>query len=112
MALSVSFADVIMHMLMVPHSFCCSPIMRCSALSPAAPLMVGARNAGGTASPTAGNFYQARLQVDGGTVAHFDAGDFTLGDSDTDTAVGSGGKTWTIHAAASEIKDEKRALVG
>lgn len=38
-------------------------------------------------------------------IGDFDADDFTVGDSDTDTAVDSAGKTWTINGAA-EIQAE------
>ncbi len=43
--------------------------------------------------------------IDGTLVADFDAADFTVGDTDTDTAVGSAGKTWTIDGTSSFIKD-------
>lgn len=39
-------------------------------------------------------------------IGHFNAGDFTVGDSATDTAVDSTGKTWTINGANSEILDD------
>lgn len=45
----------------------------------------------------------------GTKVADFNADDFQVGDSDTDTAVGSAGLTWTINGANSEIKEEAAA---
>lgn len=43
----------------------------------------------------------------GGTlIADFNADDFTVGDTDTDTAVGSAGNTWTIRGTGAEIKSD------
>ncbi len=65
---------------------------------------------GGTVNEAAGNFYQViAYATPGGTIiADFNASDFTLGDSDTDTAVGSAGKTWTINGTNSEIKSDAK----
>ncbi len=45
-----------------------------------------------------GDFYRGLVKdgIDGTLVADFNAEDFNLGDTDTDTAVDSTGKTWTI----------------
>ena len=69
---------------------------------------IGAK-AGGVSSRIAGNFYEAKVYssadlTSGVVVVHFNADDFTLGDSDTDTAVAVTGETWTINGANSEIK--------
>ncbi len=68
-----------------------------------APLRAGEYNSG-TKDPFDGGIHQARYTVDGSAVAHFDADDFTLGDSDTDTAVDVHGRTWTLNGAGTEIK--------
>lgn len=49
----------------------------------------------------------------GGSLAvDFNADDFTVGDSDTDTAVSSTGETWTINGANSEIIDDAPPAAG
>lgn len=60
---------------------------------------------GGT-EPVAGNLYVVAVYngINGTLVGHFDADNFTVGDSDTDTAVDSTGKTWTINGANSVIE--------
>ncbi len=57
-------------------------------------------------NPLAGRLYQVvvKSSIDGTTIAHFNANDFTLGDSDTATAADGTGKTWTINGVNSEIK--------
>lgn len=66
--------------------------------------------AGGARSATLwnmdGNLYQIKVLDTGVLAAHFNAADFDLGDSDGATAVDATGKTWTIHGAGSEIKDD------
>lgn len=61
-----------------------------------------------TGAPAAGKFYEAILLdgIDGSEIAHFNACDFALGDSDTATAIDVTGKTWTIHGASSQILDD------
>ncbi|KKL28993.1 hypothetical protein LCGC14_2369590, partial [marine sediment metagenome] len=53
-----------------------------------------------------GHWYQVKVfdGIGGTLAAHFDADDFTLGDSDLDTAVGAAGKTWTIRGSECEIQ--------
>ncbi len=53
----------------------------------------------------AGNLYQIRVLRDSVVVAHFNANDFAIGATDTDTAVGVGGHTWTLHGTA-EVKND------
>lgn len=70
-------------------------------------LALGSRNSG-TAGVMAGRFYRAIIRdgIGGSDVADFNAADFTVGDTDTDTAVSSGtGETWTIHGEAVIVDD-------
>lgn len=64
----------------------------------------------GISDSLAGKLYEAKLisgLLETGTViAHFNADDFSVGDSDTDTASGVEGNTWTIDGAGSEIKSD------
>jgi len=55
-----------------------------------------------------GRIYEAIVLngIGGSEVAHFNADDFNVGDSDTDTAVDTTGRTWTINGANSEILSE------
>ena len=69
-------------------------------------LGMGARAATGASNMVIGRMYQARMQVDGVTVAHFNGADFNLGDSDTATAADTTGKTWTINGTGSQIRDD------
>ena len=60
----------------------------------------------GTTDPLNGKVNRAVIYNDiarTGLVADFDAGDFNAGDTDTDTAVGSAGKTWTLNGATPKI---------
>ncbi len=68
-------------------------------------LQVGSHQNG---TPWEGGMYRvvAKDGIDGTVVADFAGDDFTLGDSDTDTAVDSTGKTWTINGTAAEIRDD------
>lgn len=67
-------------------------------------LEAGRSNA--SAATMAGKFYELVLlnAIGGSVVAHFNANDFSVGDSDTDTAVDVAGRTWTINGANSTIE--------
>ena len=69
------------------------------------PMEVGANN-GGIGDPVSGKIHKTVLYSDlsrSTLEAAFDANDFSPGDSDTDTAVDSTGKTWTINGVNSVI---------
>ena len=56
--------------------------------------------------PLAGDVYEALMfngDLSGSLITDFNGDDFTVGDSDTDTANGSQGNTWTIAGASSVI---------
>ncbi len=76
-----------------------------SIFSSTAIVEVGTSNTG-TSGFKAGERRRAIIYdgIGGTIVANFEPTDFFLGDSDTDTAVDSTGKTWTINGASSEIK--------
>ncbi len=60
----------------------------------------------GASDPLSGKVVRAVIYNDiarTGLVADFNAGDFNAGDTDTDTAVGSAGKTWTLNGATPKI---------
>lgn len=62
----------------------------------------------------AGNLYEAHLyngDLSGTLIADYNGDDFTVGDSDTDTAVGSQGNTWTLRGTG-EIKSDVTAFNG
>ncbi len=76
-------------------------------------LSVGASDGGGFGG-VEGQLYAAQVfDGIGGSptlVADFNANDFSIGDSDTDTAVDSTGKTWTIRGTGSFIRVNGTAL--
>ncbi len=75
-------------------------------------LEVGSINSG-TALLTAGEVHRTVVYSDlarTGLVADFNGDDFAIGDSDTDTAADSTGKTWTINGTGSFIRAHGTAL--
>ncbi len=74
-------------------------------------LSIGRNNVSGHGA-LGGNIYQVILLdgIGGSEVAHFNAGDFSVGDNgtDTDTAVDVTGKTWTLRGAPTVIESDAR----
>ena len=68
---------------------------------------VGSAN-NGAFQKLVGRVYEAQILdgIGGTVVADFNADDLSVGDSDTDTAVDSTGKTWTINGASSVIESD------
>ncbi len=70
----------------------------------------------GPADEWNGKIYEYRQFNDafglGTRVAYFNAADFSVGDGNTDTAVGAEGNTWTLAGSASMIADDSEAEGG